>query len=115
MRFMWSDVDSDEGLGRRVLAYARNLAPCLDSLEGDDWEDALAVLRSVAKVTAGRVSGLKGKAVGDWSWSFFTDTEMGSVFGPDDRSTLARLCGLTVTVGRGPAGSFPVPDAAWRP
>ena len=115
MQFMPQEIHTDEDLARRVIGYGRNLAPCLDSLTDDARDEALAVLRGVAGVVAGRVAGLKSKTVGDWSWTFFSDAEMGSVFGVDDRATLARLCGPAASADRGPVGSFPEPDAAWRP
>ena len=114
MQFMPEEIHADQDLARRVIGYGRNLAPCLDSLEGDDREEVLAVLKGVAGVVAGRVAGLKGKTVGDWSWTFFSDAEMGSVFGVDDRATLRRLCGVAATQAKGPVGSFPPPDSPWR-
>ena len=106
----------DEGLALRVLGYARNLAPCLDSLDGAARDEALAILQAVAEVVAGRAgtAGLKSRAVGDWSWSYLTDAEMGSVFSADDRASLARLCGVSAHASRGPVGSFPEPAGAWR-
>ena len=114
MRIIPMEISSDDDLARRVIGYGRNLAPCLDELEGDDREEVLAVLKGVAGVVAGRVAGLKSKTAGDWSWTFFSDAEMGSVFGVDDRATLARLCGASATGSTGPLGSFPDPDTAWR-
>ena len=113
MRIMPMEISSDEDLARRVIGYGRNLAPCLDELEGDDREEVLAELKGVAGVVAGRVAGLKGKTVGDWSWTFFSDAEMGSVFGADDRATLRRLCGVAENHS-GPVGYFPPPDSPWR-
>lgn len=114
MQFLPQEISSDEDLARRVIGYGRNLAPCLDALDGEARDEALAVLRAAAATVAGRVAGLKAKTVGDWSWSFFSDAEMGSVFGVDDRATLRRLCGDTAAATLGPIGSFPEPDASWR-
>lgn len=114
MQFEPQEIHADEDLARRVIGYGRNLAPCLDSLDQEPREEARVVLRGVAQTVAGRVAGLKAKAVGDWSWSFFSDAEMGSVFGVDDRATLRRLCGDTAAATLGPIGSFPEPDASWR-
>ena len=114
MRIIPMEISSDEDLARRVIGYGRNLAPCLDSLEGDDREEALAVLKGVAGVVAGRVAGLKSKTAGDWSWTFFSDAEMGSVFSADDRASLSRLCGVSAHASRGPVGSFPEPAGEWR-
>lgn len=115
MQFMPHEIHADEDLARRVIGYGRNLAPCLDSLDHEPREEARVVLRGVAQAVAGRVAGLKARAVGDWSWTFFSDAEMGSVFGVDDRATLVRLCGKAASPDTGPVGSFPEPDAAWRP
>ena len=97
----------DKDLADRVIAYGRTLAPCLQTLEGQDLTDTVAVLKNVAKVAAGRLPGLKARAVGDWSWTYLTDAEMGSMIGPDDRAVLSRVCNLK-PVG-GPRGSFPAP------
>ena len=105
-----SDLDVDESLARRVLGYARPVAPCLQKLEGDDRETAIAILQSVALRVQTSVAGVR--AIGDWS--FFSDTEMGGYFGVDDRAALRSLCGSPVTGGRGPAFSFPPPDDALR-
>ena len=105
-----TDVHDDVDLARRVLAYARPVAPCLQSLEGEPREEALSILKAVASRVQTAQHGLK--AVGDWS--FFSDVEMGGYFGVNDQEALRALCGRPPSSGRGPAYSFPEPDEALR-
>lgn len=108
MAIMPNEVHDDADLARRVLAYARTVAPCLQTLEGDDREDALAILKAVAPRVQSFTAGLKTRRAGDWSWEYFSDAELGGFFGLDDRATLAALCAAS-TAPRGPLGSFPEP------
>lgn len=107
------DVAADDReLGLRVLAYARTVAPCLSGGVSDRVaETAIAILRPVAANVAAitRSRGLKGHSVGDWSWTYLTDAEIGSVIGPDDRAALRALCGQSGQRRHGPVGSFPPP------
>lgn len=105
---------TDEDLARRVLAYGRLLAPCLSDLDGDPREDAIAILKNVASIAAARLPGLKARAVGDWSWTYLTDKEMGSMIGADDRAVLTSLCGTQASTAGGPVGSFPAPPREYR-
>ena len=105
---------TDDDLVARVLAYGRVHAPCLDEVGGQSREDIIAVLRNVAAVAAGRLPGLKKKAVGDWSWEYLSDAEMGSMIGADDRAVLAGACGITATPAGGSLGCFPPPPSEYR-
>lgn len=109
------NINSDVELATRVLGYARNLAPCVDSLDGEAADEVVAILKPVALAASQRVVGLKSKTVGDWSWTYFSDEEMGSLLGPDDVASLRRLCGVSAVSSRGPVSSFPDPPAPWVP
>ena len=97
----------DDDLAARVVAYGRNLAPCLDSLDGDARTEAVVVLRNVAATAAARLPGLRSRTVGDWSWTYLSDAEMGSMIAFDDRAVLRRLCGGAQADGAKPLGCFP--------
>ena len=110
MAIMPNEVHDDVDLARRVLAYARPVAPCLQTLEGEDRESAIAILQSVATRIQTSMPNLR--SVGDWS--FFSDVEMGGYFGIDDRAALDALCGQSTSTDTGPAYSFPPPDESLR-
>lgn len=100
-----SDVSSDEELGRRVLAYARTIAPCLGSLDPDteQGKDAIALLKGVAKaVPDGDMSRVRSMSRNGTSMSF----DVASAFSTDDRAALRHLCAGS-GAGVGPIGSFP--------
>lgn len=107
-------IHSDEQIALRILAYARRFAPCLDTLPpGPAQDQAYAILAAAATELATRARTLKKKAVGDWSWEYLSDDEMGSIFTADDRSALTSMCGLDQIPG-GPIGSFPRPHRGFR-
>jgi hypothetical protein len=103
-----SDLDGyDEDLARRVLMYARTIAPCLDSLTGENKSNALAILKGVAKEVAVAVSRqIAGQGLGPANVRYF---EVASYFSIDDRAGLRFLCGASI-VSAGPRGSFPPPS-----
>lgn len=106
---------TDEDLARRVLAYGRVLAPCLDDLEDAKKADAIAVLKNVAAIAVARLPGLKKRAVGDWSWEYLTDKEMGPMIGSDDRVVLRSLCSAPgAYAASGPVGCFPAPPPEYH-
>ncbi|PPF18271.1 hypothetical protein C5B92_07080 [Rathayibacter sp. AY1A4] len=100
-----SNVSSDEDLGRRVLAYARTIAPCLGTLDGEteQGKDAIALLKSIAKsVPDPEMSRVRSMNRNGTSMSF----DVASAFSSDDRAALRYLCsGSAAAVG--PIGSFP--------
>lgn len=113
------DLGGDADLASRVIVYARSIAPCLHELVDNDKSDAIAILKgalsTAAAITKVRASAVKSRTAGDWSLSYFSDTEIGSVFTTDDRLALRGLCPATAAGGAGPVGSFPEPSrATWN-
>lgn len=112
------DLGGDVELARRVIIYARSLAPCLHELIDDGKQDAISILKGASASLAGivkvRSSAVKSRSAGDWTLSYFSDSELGSVFTGDDRSALRALCPVVAGSGLGPIGSFPEPSRATR-
>ncbi|MGN8762612.1 MULTISPECIES: hypothetical protein [Bacillati] len=106
-------IHDDLTVARRVLAYAQTIAPCITSLTGEAQVLALAILRGAAASLAGSDRRIKSRQSGEWSRTYFSDAELGSVFSPDDTRTLAAMCPGSGR-GVGPVGSFPPPDGAYR-
>lgn len=105
----------DEAVARRLIATARSIAPCLDSLVGDAREDAIAILLGVAAELpapgTGRVrsQSRNGTSV---TWADFS-----TAFTADYRAALRALCG-TIGAAGAPVGSFPrstMTAAVWPP
>ena len=110
------DLGADRDTAVIVLTEARRLAPCLDSLAGDELEAALAILRRTARRSAELASTLKTKTAGDWSGTRFSPAEAGPAFLPDDRAALLAMCGVTQSArGSGPLSSFPEAQRPFRP
>lgn len=112
-----SDITGvDEDLARRVIAAARTIAPCLDSLvDGVDEDapkpksDAIAILRGVAREGQSRGSRLvKSQRIGPASVEY---TSADSWFSTDDRNSLRSLCAFVSSAGL-PLGHFPAPSTA---
>ena len=105
---------SDTELARRVIVHARTtIAPCLNSLEGDDRLDAIAILSGVAKEALARgARGITNQRVGTASVSYGAAS---SWFTDDDR---AALRALSEQAGAGdgshPVGRFPLPTHVYR-
>lgn len=100
-----SGVDTD--LARRVIAYARSIAPCLDSLDGEDKNTAIAILKGVAADAQPRGSRLvASQRTAD---SSVTYRDVGSWFTSDDRAALRAMCTASAS-GPLPLGSFPQPS-----
>ncbi|WP_282946961.1 hypothetical protein [Cellulomonas endometrii] len=101
----------DEDVARRLIAAARSIAPCLDSLTGELRKDAIAILKGVATelppAGTGRMrsQSRNGTSV---TWADFS-----SAFTTDDRSSLRALCS-TVAAAGAPIGHFPVSTVACR-
>lgn len=99
-------------MARRILAVARSIAPCLDTLEDGAGandpkprSDAIAILKAVAAVGTARGSQLiKSQRIGPAAIEY----NVGSWFSGDDRAALRGLCSLaTADDGGHPIGSFP--------
>lgn len=102
----------DEDVARRLIAAARSIAPCLDSLTGEPRKDAIAILKGVATELpapgTGRVrsQSRNGTSV---TWADFS-----SAFSADDRSSLRALCSTSAASAGAPVGHFPVSTVACR-
>lgn len=101
-----ADITTDEQLGRRVLARARVIAPCLDSLdkESEDGRTAIAILKGViAELPAPGQSRLRTMSRNGTSVSV---EAISSAFQGDPEISLRALCGGGGSPGL-PVGSFP--------
>lgn len=107
----------DENVARRVIATARSIAPCLDSLDGEKKKDAIAVLLGVvAEVPTAGSRRVRSQSRNGTSVTLLDYT---GAFTTEDRAALRALCGAAeaVTAG-GPVGSFPpstITDRIWPP
>lgn len=109
------DIGSDENAARRILVRARDIAPCLDSLEGERRKDAIAILKGVfaelPEPGSGRVRSLSRNGTA------LTYADIESAFTTEAIAGLRSLCGTTPTgAARGslPIGSFPESDIIAR-
>ena len=101
----------DTNVARRLIATARSIAPCLDTLDGEARADAIAVLLGVAaELPAPGTGRMKAQSRNGTSVSWAVDT---SAFTADDRAALRALCGTAAAAGA-PAGSFPASTIARR-
>lgn len=101
-----------EDVARRVLAVARTIAPCLDSLpdDSDEKETAIAILSAVcAEVVARGSRQVASQRIGSASVAY---RDVGSAFTDDDRSALRGLCSAVSASAGQPVGSFPRPARA---
>lgn len=96
-------IDAD--LARRIIATARSIAPCLDTLVDEPRLDAIAILRGVASEGAARGSRLiKSQSV----ITARVEYNPGTWWSDDDRGALRALCSATSSDSAGhPVGSFP--------
>ncbi len=101
-----SDIaDVSDGTARRIIAEARSIAPCLDSLEGEPQKDAIAILQGIAKEVVTRGSrDVKSQRIGPAQVEYF---DIASAFRQGDRDALRALCSGTAS-SAGPVGSFPI-------
>ncbi|MEI3845213.1 MULTISPECIES: hypothetical protein [unclassified Microbacterium] len=98
-------VGADEDLAREVLVIARDIAPCLDSLAGEDEKNALAILRRVFKAAAARGSRfVKGQSIGSARVEY--DVAVRSAFDGQPTRALRALCAARPSAAHS-AGSFP--------
>lgn len=105
----------DELLARRVLAHARVIAPCLQTLTGDAREDAIAILQGVAREAMARgARSVVSQSVGTARVSYGSAS---SWFTDDDRAALRVLCPAvaeSVASAGHPVGRFPNPTRAYK-
>jgi hypothetical protein len=96
----------DETTALRVIAHARSIAPCLDSLDGELKKSAVAVLTGVAREAVGRGSrAVKRQNVGPAGIEY---VPAASWFTDDDRSALRAMCSVVAGPTPGlPVGRFP--------
>lgn len=106
---------SDALLARRVLAHARVIAPCLQTLTGDAREDAIAILQGVAREAMARgTRSVVSQSVGTARVSYGSAS---SWFTDDDRAALRVLCPAvaeSVASAGHPVGRFPKPTRAYK-
>lgn len=103
-----TEIDADENLARRILAYTVPIAPCLHSLPADSEErkTAIALLKGVAvEVKARGPRVVKSQAVGPARVDY---VPVSSVITDDDRAALRALCGASISPSAAPRGSFPL-------
>jgi hypothetical protein len=113
MAITFAEISDDEDLGRRVVARARVIAPCLDTLDptSEEGKTAIAILRGViAELPTpgeGRLRSMSrnGTAV--------TLAAIASAFDGDAAVSLRALCGASAQGGL-PVGKFPERSAASR-
>lgn len=102
----------DPDVVRRVIASARRIAPCIDSLEvgSDGWETAVAILRSVAADMEGSGGGrIASQRVGSASIAYRDVPRWSS----EDIADLRALCGASAPSGL-PRGAFPAAGIVGR-
>ena len=107
----------EENVARRVIASARSIAPCLDSLEGEPRRDAIAILLGVAaEVPAAGSRRVRSQSRNGTS---VTMADYQGAFTLEDRSVLRALCGAASAAAVGaPVGSFPpstITGCIWPP
>ena len=97
---------TDADMARRIIAAARSIAPCLDSLIDPARGEAISILKGVAVEGAARGSrSVKSQRIGAAAVEYFNAE---SWFFADDRAALRALCGA-VSAANTPVGSFPSP------
>ena len=104
-----SDLEvADEDLGRRILARARVIAPCLDTLEDDARLDAIAILKGVVAEMPAAGQGRTKSLARNGTAITFADIQ--SAFDADSRASLRALCAAasSATAAPQPIGAFPI-------
>lgn len=94
----------DEDLARELIAVARTIAPCLDTLEQEEREIAVSVLRRVARDAP--APGQRRVRSRSRNGTSVTYADHGDLFDESARVALRSLCGVTERSGL-PMGSFP--------
>jgi len=100
----YGDISDDEDLGRRVLVRARAIAPCLDSLDRERENDAIAILKGVvAEIPTAGSRRVRSRSRNGVSVTY---SDIGSAFTTDDIAALRSLCSGEAAA-TGSVGSFP--------
>ena len=94
----------DDDTAWRIIAMARSIAPCIDTVEGDALSQVIAILKGVAKEFVERGSRHIGSQSVPGASVRYVDVK--SCFFPDDRDALRSLCSAGADTG-GPIGEFP--------
>lgn len=113
MTITHSDITTDEDLGRRVIARARLIAPCLATLdpESEDGLTAIALLKGVvAELPAAGERRMRSLSRNGTSVSL---EAIATAFDSDTTASLRALCGVVTSPGL-PMGSFPTESAFGR-
>ncbi len=113
MAITHSDITEDEDLGRRVMARARLIAPCLATLDPDseDGLTAIAILRGVVAELP-EVGSKRTRSMSRNGTSISLEA-ITTAFDADARASLRSLCGMASAPGL-PMGSFPAESAFGR-
>lgn len=113
MAITHSDISTDEDLGRRVLARARIIAPCLATLdpESDEGNTAIALLKGV--VAELPTSGERRVRSVSRNGTSVSLEAISTAFDSDTTAALRGLCGVVSAPGL-PMGSFPTERAFER-
>lgn len=102
-----SDIGSDEQLARRILVRARDIAPCVATLdqESEEGKDAIAILKGVyARATDVGTGAVASRSRNGTSISL---RDIKSAFTVEDVSNLRSVCDTPSTPAGMPRGSFP--------
>jgi hypothetical protein len=101
----------DESVARRLIATARSIAPCLDTLVDEARVDAIAILEGVAaELPAPGAGRMKSQSRNGTSVAW---ADYSTAFTADYRSALRALCSAAGTAGA-PVGSFPASTMTCR-
>lgn len=108
-------VASDLDLSRRVIAVSRVFAPCLPNLAGGPRDDALAILRGVARDVQARSSSMvTSQGVGSARVAYIPTRDWLS---DEDVAALRLICSEASRSGLSPyfhpVGHFPRPHKAF--
>ncbi|WP_454301102.1 hypothetical protein [Salana multivorans] len=107
----------DNTVARRVIAVARSIAPCIDSLDGEPKQDAIAILLGVASEVP--EPGTRHFRSQSRNGTSVTMADYQGAFTVEDRSALRALCGAASAAAVGaPVGSFPpstITKCIWPP
>ena len=103
-----SDITGvDPTVALRLLAVARSIAPCLDSLTGDDAMTAVAIIQGVAaELPAPGSRRVRSQSRNGTSIGFDAFV---SAWTPEEKAALRSLCGHSVASSGAPVGVFPAP------
>lgn len=100
-----SDLGGDADAARRVLVRARAIAPCLNSLEGEARDEAIAILKGV--LAEAPEAGTRRAKQLSRNGTAVTFTEGAASFTVEDVTSLRSLCTAQEAQGLAQA-SFPV-------